>query len=104
MKLISECSGLPLNEPFTYLLEESKTHGDPKNFVSAMTQYSSAKGRQKNMSPEDLEYAKKALDSELMQIFHYKHEVNLARMSRGNRGKARRECDKGAQIFCELDG
>ena len=42
--------------------------------VSAMIRYGQDKGRRiRKMTLADLEYAQQYLDSELMEIFHYKH-------------------------------
>lgn len=100
MKLISECSGLPMKEPFTYMFNKSKVHGNPESFISAMSKYSSLKGRQTTMVPDDLNYAKTALDPELMRIFRYKHKVDQARMSQPYREKAMEACRQGYREMC----
>ncbi|CAJ1950116.1 unnamed protein product [Cylindrotheca closterium] len=45
------------------------------NLVSAIVKYGTEKGRYRNMTQDDLEFAQTHLDSELMKAFHYKQRT-----------------------------
>jgi hypothetical protein len=71
----TQCVGLPIQKPFKYRLKPSKNHGTtayPTNFIMAINRYGTERGRFDGYAPEDLKYAQKALDPELMGIFHYR--------------------------------
>ncbi|GAX28722.1 hypothetical protein FisN_25Lh228 [Fistulifera solaris] len=87
MQLISNCSGIPLSDPYVYQFKESKNHGASNNLVSAMSKYGNVRGRQLPFDVKDLEYAKSTLDSTLLQIFGYQHEVTPSGVSHAYRKK-----------------
>lgn len=87
MQLISNCSGIPLKQPFLYQWRKSKTHGDSSNFISALSKYGNVRARQLLLDAKDLEYAKSTLDPTLVQIFGYQHEVNPPHVSHAYRKK-----------------
>ena len=71
MKIVSKCLGLPLEDKFRYQLDASKAHGDSANFKEALIKYGSESGRYGNMTLDDREYARGALDGVLMDAFRY---------------------------------
>jgi len=74
VEAISECVGQPVKKPYKYFLDPAKNHGHSRDFVTAMSSAGSHQGqRPASLTLGDLEYARKALDPELMQIFHYGH-------------------------------
>lgn len=54
-----------------YRMNSAKMHGSSTNFVAAVIQYGTPRGRYHGMSTEDLRYAAKALDPQLLRMFHY---------------------------------
>jgi hypothetical protein len=54
-----------------YLLDASKDHGSSSDLVTALIRYGSRQGRHRGLARVDKEYAKSALDPELMRVFHY---------------------------------
>lgn len=87
MQLISNCSGIPLHQPYVYQWRESKMHGASSNLVSALSKYGNSRGRHTPFDVKDLEYAKSVLDPSLMEIFGYQHEVHPPRVSHAYRKK-----------------
>ena len=75
LKAIFECLGIQRGEgiPFRYHTERAKNHGGKTDFVDAIIKYGTSDGRTDGYESRDLNYAKKALDSELMNLFHYNH-------------------------------
>ena len=71
MATILDCIGRPLNGTFRYHLDASKPHGNPSDFVVALSKYGRAEGRDAGLAPEDRIYVQTALDHELMNMFHY---------------------------------
>jgi hypothetical protein len=55
---------------FKYYLDKSK-HFSSTDFVTALAKYGTANGRDIGLSKEDRVYVQTALDSDLMQKFHY---------------------------------
>jgi hypothetical protein len=54
-----------------YRMNSAKIHGSSTNLVSAVIRYGTPRGRYQGMSTEDLRYAAKALDPQLLRMFHY---------------------------------
>jgi hypothetical protein len=54
-----------------YRLSEGKSHGRSSDLLTALTKYGASKGRYAGMATDDLQYAAKALDPQLLQLFHY---------------------------------
>jgi len=74
MELVVECvTGRPMEHPFRYHLAASKTHGNPADFVTALANYGTERGRYDGLAREDREYVREggALDPRLMEMFHY---------------------------------
>jgi len=73
MKAINECVGITIPHEYQYYLYKSKIHGDSADFVQALGKYGKEKGRYESLTADDLEYAKTALDPDLMRLFQYTH-------------------------------
>ena len=73
MKIVTECIGQPLQEPFLFHLDAAKDHGGSADFLTALAKYGRAQGREGGMLMEDTQYARTALDPMLLQLFHYNH-------------------------------
>lgn len=74
VKSLSDCLGFKWSiESFKYVLEESKTHGSGagSGFLSGLMRYGSHAGRLQRWTGPDLEYAKRHLDQDLLDLFHY---------------------------------
>jgi len=72
MKKIKECAGIPENgKPYEYLTEEAKDGGNTGNFISSVIKYGTELGRYSCLTEQDTAYLKSALDSNLMDKFHY---------------------------------
>ena len=71
MEKIGECVGRPIQKPYKYFLEAAKSHGDSIDLEAALFKYGTDRGRLSSLTCSDLEYAQKALDPELMRMFHY---------------------------------
>ena len=71
MHTVAECAGLSLRQPYRVMLKPSKQHGDSLGLLSAMIRYGTDVGRADGLLAEDLEYAQKTLDKDLMSLFHY---------------------------------
>lgn len=87
MQLISNCSGIPLDEPFVYQSRASKKHGESSNLLSALAKYGHTRGRHTPLDAKDMQYAKSTLDPTLMEIFGYSHEVYPPRVQHAYRQK-----------------
>jgi len=75
MKQVCECGGGELVSPdrHIYHLDEAKwqhKHAQ-NNMVSAIVKYGTDAGRYRNMTREDLEFARNHLDPSLLDLFHY---------------------------------
>jgi hypothetical protein len=75
MAEVCKCGGGHFVEPFQYLIDKAKwNHANKQNnMVTAMIQYGTNTGRYRNMTSEDLRFAKQTLNSKLMDIFHYNY-------------------------------
>jgi len=71
MQLVTECLGQPLDVPFQYHLGASKTHGNSNGFKDALSIYGRAEGRYNGLTSEDNVYASTAINSSLLELFHY---------------------------------
>lgn len=78
-KTVCECAGGELNphRPFRIIVESAKRgvgqHGKERTtYIDALVKYGTEQGRYDGFDPEDLEYANKYLDPELMKMFQYK--------------------------------
>jgi hypothetical protein len=72
MEKVAECMGGVVNQPFSYRLRTSKSHGSGTDFVKAVIKTGDAVGRANNMTAADLEYARQHLDEGLMSRLHYR--------------------------------
>ena len=74
IRSIAKCVKIPLkNENYQYILKRSKWHGNPANLIQAMQRFGTENGRYGDLQDNDLRYARAALDSDLMEFFHYPH-------------------------------
>ena len=72
MRIISECSGMPIREPFDYITKKGKDKSDT-TLASAMMKYGTDRGRiSTNMTHAELEYLREALDPTLMKLMRYR--------------------------------
>lgn len=71
MEQITACVGQPLHGDFRYHLDAAKEHGNPADFVTALSKYGREQGRYGGLEPGDRVYANEALDQTLMATFHY---------------------------------
>ena len=76
VSIVCDCAGaLPKTDTFTYVVDAGKWGGPHKgssNLVSAMIKYGSAPHRLKGLTEDEIEYARKILSPELMEVFQYK--------------------------------
>jgi hypothetical protein len=72
MEKVAECMGGVVNQPFSYRLQTSKSHGSGTDFVKAVVKTGDAVGRTNNMTTADLEYARQHLDEGLMSRLRYR--------------------------------
>lgn len=75
MKQVCECGGgeLVATDRHFYLLDEAKwqhKHAQ-NNMISAMIKYGTDAGRYRNMTNDDLDFARRHLDPSLLDLFHY---------------------------------
>ncbi|GKY96175.1 hypothetical protein MPSEU_000577300 [Mayamaea pseudoterrestris] len=71
MKIIGDCSGMPIRERFHYVKEQGKDKSST-DLVTAMIKYGTKDGRiPTNLTREEREYLRTALDPKLMQLLHY---------------------------------
>jgi len=72
MRMISECSGMPIKEPFQYMTKKGKGESDT-NLVTAMVKYGSDRGRVSgDVTARELRYLQTALDPVLMKLLRYR--------------------------------
>jgi hypothetical protein len=81
MQLISNCSGIPLKEPYIYQWSESKLHGKSSNLISAISKYGKRQRMKVSWTKPDLEFAKAYLDPTLLRVFGYESEADRPRVS-----------------------
>jgi hypothetical protein len=76
---VCECAGgqLQTQKPFTYVVDSAKkgaAHGTEKtSYVDALVKYGTEVGRYAGFTSEDLQYAMKHLDPDLMRLFGYQY-------------------------------
>lgn len=70
-KKIADCVGLDTADRFTYQIDSAKKHGSHTNFVKAVLKSGDVYARLKSFTADDLEYAAKHLDADLMSAMHY---------------------------------
>jgi len=72
---ICECAGaVPKTDSFSYVVgagKWGKSHTGSSNMVSAMIKYGSDKKRFAHLTTEDLAFASKHVDANLLHLFHY---------------------------------
>ena len=71
MNIIADCAGLSVHQPYLGRLEPSKDHGNSSGLISAMVRYGTDAGRADGLLPNEITYANKQLDAELIRQFHY---------------------------------
>ena len=71
VKQMAACAGVDLSPTFHFQTKSSKSHGGHTDFVHAITKTGDAVRRRAGLTNEDLAYAAKHLDPELMRIFSY---------------------------------
>lgn len=75
---VCECAGgqIHANKPFKYVVESAKkgsAHGTEKtSYVDALVKYGTELGRYTGFTKDDLLYAQKHLDPDLMRLFSYR--------------------------------
>jgi len=75
MKKVCECAGgESVSDRHLYFLDEAKWdhQQEQNNFVSSLITYGTDTGRYRNMTQDDLHFAKANLDQSLLDLFHYK--------------------------------
>ena len=76
-QMVCECAGGKIHPytPFRYVVESAKkgsAHGTEKtSYVDALVKYGTEAGRYTGFTEDDLEYARKHLDPDLMRLFGY---------------------------------
>lgn len=71
MRIISECSGMPMRKPLLYYVEQAKARSDT-TLATAMMAYGTAQGRiSTNLTSDELEYLRQEFNPELMSLLHY---------------------------------
>jgi hypothetical protein len=77
MARVCECGGGQLSSNFVYVVEEAKNHKhEQNNFVSAIVRYGADEGghkRYRNMTQDDIDFARKSLNRKLMETFRYRY-------------------------------
>lgn len=68
---IRECIDWPKDKAFQHEIGVAKRHGNPADFLSSVAKLASWEGRHLGLTSEDRLYCQRALDPELMRIFHY---------------------------------
>ena len=69
---VAECAGLSIHRPYLSTLEPSKPHGNSSGLIMAMVRYGTDAGRADGLMSEDIAYANKELDADLMRRFRYR--------------------------------
>jgi hypothetical protein len=68
---IAQCVEGTLKQPIHYQVKTSKSHGSGTDFMKALIKTADAAARPRNMTLDDLEYARQHLDTRLMTTFRY---------------------------------
>ena len=72
LQRVAACVSGSVRHPIRHQLKTSKLHGSRTDFVEAIIKTGDSSGRLNNMTSDDLEFARKHLDSNLMKKFHYR--------------------------------
>jgi len=91
MRLVAECSGMEMREPFEYMTNRGKGESDT-TLVTAMVKYGNDEGRiSQNLTLAEKRYLQTALDPLLMRLLHYRpiREEDLAVGRKGASSSAR---------------
>uniref|UniRef100_A0A7R9ZLF0 Sulfotransferase domain-containing protein n=1 Tax=Craspedostauros australis TaxID=1486917 RepID=A0A7R9ZLF0_9STRA len=94
MRQVCECAGAEPLKPFTYLVDNAKSdHKQAKNdFAAAVLKYGNEDGRYRNMTSDDLTFARLNVDKELLRMFHYKlPDSRLEQQREVDEGKRQRQ-------------
>jgi hypothetical protein len=75
MKKVCHCAGGELIQPFHYLLDEAKWNHkhEQNNMITAMIRYGNDKGRYHNMTIDDIAFAQRTVNPQLMKAFQYNY-------------------------------
>jgi hypothetical protein len=68
---IRECIGMSKRDSFIHKISRAKQHGNPTDFVAALTKQVSTVGRHRGLNADDRKYAHEVLSSRLMNTFGY---------------------------------
>lgn len=71
VKQMAACAGVDLSPTFHFQTGSSKGHGSHTSFVNAITKTGDAVRRSAGLTDDDMAYAAKHLDPELMRTFSY---------------------------------
>jgi hypothetical protein len=76
MRQVCQCGGAQTSKTLNYLVDEAKWNHKhaQNNMVSAMIKYGTDAGRYHNMTEEDKQFARSALNPELIKAFHYQQD------------------------------
>jgi hypothetical protein len=68
---IANCVEGTVQQPIQYQLKSSKLHGSGTDYIKALGKTADSELRSRNMTINDLDYAKQHFDRRLMRTFHY---------------------------------
>jgi hypothetical protein len=71
VRQIADCAGAEVSTDFAYQITSAKQHGSHTTFVKAVLKSGNASARLHNLTADDLAYAAKHLDAELLTAMHY---------------------------------
>lgn len=71
LKILADCMGAEVRSPLSYQTSSSKSHGSGTDLAGAMIKFGRGETRLQNLTSEDLRFANRRLDSELMTLFDY---------------------------------
>jgi hypothetical protein len=77
MRQVCQCGGAQTSKTFNYLVDEAKWKNQKhaqNNMVSATIRYGMSAGRYHNMTEEDNQLARSALNPELIKAFYYQQD------------------------------
>lgn len=72
LREIAGCVGIEVPDKINYFTTAAKKHGDSHDLLESLRRYASPEARIRHLSRENLQYAVNALDSELIDLLHYK--------------------------------
>lgn len=82
LQQIAECAGGKVKTPIRYQVNTAKSHGSGTNFVKAIVKTANKMARSQNMTQQDLEYAQRHLDRDMMELFRYRHPSEIVQSNR----------------------